>query len=74
MERITILHCRTARIETALGLPPWQPEEDEATRTGVSLVDVLIMSEAPVACSICIYIYMYIYIYHMIEFYDTTLE
>jgi hypothetical protein len=26
-ERISILHCRTSRIETALGLPPWQPPE-----------------------------------------------
>eukprot|EP00931_Biecheleriopsis_adriatica_P055356 TRINITY_DN32706_c0_g1_i1.p1 TRINITY_DN32706_c0_g1~~TRINITY_DN32706_c0_g1_i1.p1 ORF type:complete len:766 (+),score=162.64 TRINITY_DN32706_c0_g1_i1:48-2345(+) len=27
MERIGILHCRTSRIETALGLPPWEPPE-----------------------------------------------
>lgn len=27
-ERLGILHCRTSRIETALGLPPWQPPED----------------------------------------------
>eukprot|EP00931_Biecheleriopsis_adriatica_P004013 TRINITY_DN105749_c0_g1_i1.p1 TRINITY_DN105749_c0_g1~~TRINITY_DN105749_c0_g1_i1.p1 ORF type:complete len:776 (-),score=177.85 TRINITY_DN105749_c0_g1_i1:237-2564(-) len=26
-ERLGILHCRTSRIETALGLPPWQPPE-----------------------------------------------
>ncbi|CAE8600175.1 unnamed protein product, partial [Polarella glacialis] len=24
-ERIGILHCRTSRIETVLGLPPWEP-------------------------------------------------
>lgn len=26
-ERLGILHCRTSRIETALGLPPWQPPD-----------------------------------------------
>ncbi|CAJ1345496.1 unnamed protein product [Effrenium voratum] len=28
-ERLGILHCRTARIEAALGLPPWQPPDEE---------------------------------------------
>jgi len=28
-ERLGILHCRTSRIEALLGLPQWQPEEDE---------------------------------------------
>jgi len=32
-ERLGILHCRTSRIESVLGLPQWQPEEDEAERT-----------------------------------------
>lgn len=32
-ERLGILHCRTSRIETIMGLPPWQPDEDEAMRT-----------------------------------------
>eukprot|EP00913_Durusdinium_trenchii_P004753 g4414.t1 len=31
-ERLGILHCRTSRIETIMGLPPWQPDEDEAMR------------------------------------------